>query len=401
MTKRYKILLGVLILILGALVFFEANQKDPLNWFPSYSNKDKIPLGTYVFFEELEKKAPNLEEINVPPFEFLKYGGIEQGTYFFVGNSLNFDKVEAEQLLSWVDKGNTLFIASDNISSTLLDTLNLKQKSRIRKNGLENFPQYALVNPRLKSDSLHTFKKDKGIMHFKEIDTFNQEVLGLVHIKDENLKEPKDFINFIEAPFGEGKILVHSSPEVFSNFFLLSNAEQYTYTQKVLSYLDMNDSHFYWDNHYSGGKTFNTSPLYILLNNRYLKWAYYFVLIGALIFVLFEGKRKQKSIPVRNRLKNKTYEYTQTIAGMYLERNDHTGIAHKMIDQFYLGLRQKYHINTQESNTNLINDIASKTDHSFEEVKELLDYLELQQHKTTISKEELKEINHKITNFKP
>ena len=119
MTKRYKILLGVLILILSTLVFFEANQKEPVNWFPSYSNKDKIPFGTYVFFQELEKKASNLEEINVPPFEFLKYGGIEPGTYFFIGNSLMFDKAEAEQLLSWVDKGNTLFLASNNISSSL------------------------------------------------------------------------------------------------------------------------------------------------------------------------------------------------------------------------------------------------------------------------------------------
>lgn len=401
MTKRYKILLGVLILILGALVFFEANQKDPVNWYPSYSNKDKIPLGTYVFFQELEKKTSNLEEINVPPFEFLKYGGIEPGTYFFIGNSLMFDKAEAEQLLSWVDKGNTLFLASNNISSSLLDTLKLSQKSRVRKNGLENFPQYNLVNPRLKSDSLHTFQKDKGIIHFNEIDTLNQSVLGLVHIKDENLKEPEDFINFIEAPFGEGKILIHSSPEVFSNFFLLSKEQQYRYTQKVLSYLDMNAAHFYWDNHYSGGKTFNTSPLYILLSNRYLKWAYYFVLIGVLLFVLFEGKRKQKSIPIRNPLKNKTYEYTQTIAGMYLERSDHTGIAHKMIDQFYLDLRQKYHINTQANNTNLISDIAHKTDHPYEDVKELMDYLQLQQQNTAISKEELKEINHKITNFKP
>lgn len=401
MTKRYKILLGVLILLLGALVFFEANQKDPVNWFPSYSNKDKIPLGTYVFFEELEKQAPNLEEINVPPFEFLKYGGIEQGTYFFIGHSLMFDKVEVQHLLNWVDKGNTLFVASNNISSTLLDTLKLSQKSRVRKNGLENFPQYNLVNPQLKSDSLYTFQKDKEIIHFNEIDTLQQEVLGLVHIKNENLKDPQDFINFIEAPFGKGKILIHSSPEVFSNFFLLSNEQQYKYTQKVLSYLDMNATHFYWDNHYSGGKTINTSPLYILLNNRYLKWAYYFVLIGTLIFVLFEGKRKQKSIPIRNPLKNKTYEYTQTIAGMYLERNDHTGIAHKMIDQFYLGLRQKYQINTQKSNTNLINDIAHKTNHSLEEVKELIEYLQLQQQKTMISKEDLKEINQKITNFKP
>lgn len=291
-------------------------------------------------------------------------------------------------------------MSSNNFSTTLLDTLKLNQKSRIRKNGLENFPQYQLANPKLTSDSLHTFQKDKEIIHFNEIDTLNQQVLGWVQIKDENIEDSKGFVNFIEAPFGEGKLLIHSSPEVFSNFFLLSNKKQYTYTQKVLSYLDLNKGNFYWDNHYSGGKTINTSPLYILLNNKYLKWSYYFVLIGAVLFVFFEGKRKQKSIPIRNPLKNKTYEYTQTIAGMYLERQDHTGIAHKMIDQFYQELRIKYHINTQSSNTNLINDIANKTNHSVEEVKELIDLLQLHQGKKMISKEELKEINTRITNFK-
>ena len=400
MSKRYKILLVILIALLGTLVFLEANQKDPVNWYPSYSNKDKIPLGTYAFFNELKKQAPQIEEVNVPPFEFLKYGDIKSGAYFFSGNFLMFDKAEAEQLLEWVNKGNTLFLSSNNFSTTLLDTLKLSQKSRIRKNGLENLPQYQLVNPKLELDSWHTFQKDKEIIHFNEIDTLNQQVLGLVQIKDEDLEETEESINFIEAPFGQGKIYIHSSPEVFSNFFLLSKEKQYAYTQNAISYLDLNEDNFYWDNHYSGGKTINTSPLYILLNNKYLKWAYYFILIGAVLFVFFEGKRKQQSIPVRDPLKNKTYEYTQTIAGMYLERKDHTGIAHKMIDQFYHELRLKYHINTQNSNSNLINDIANKTAHSTEEVKELIEFLQLQQHNKMISKEELKEINKRITNFK-
>ena len=57
MGRSYKIILGALLALLAMLIFLEANQKDPVNWYPSYSITDKIPQGTFVFYESLEKVA--------------------------------------------------------------------------------------------------------------------------------------------------------------------------------------------------------------------------------------------------------------------------------------------------------------------------------------------------------
>ena len=73
MSKRYKIMAGVLIAFLAVLILAEASQPEPINWFPGYGKQDKIPFGTYVFYEQLPEviDAERIEEVNIPPFEFL------------------------------------------------------------------------------------------------------------------------------------------------------------------------------------------------------------------------------------------------------------------------------------------------------------------------------------------
>src|SRR5699024_3525281 len=103
----------------------------------------------------------------------------------------------------------------------------------------------------------------------------------------------------------------------FSNFFMLTK-HNYAYAEKAMAYLNLKGKVCYDVSHDRAFTTYYTSPLYVFLGNKYLKWGYYFILIGAILFIIFEGKRKQKAIKVIPPLRNKTYDYTRTIAGMYL-----------------------------------------------------------------------------------
>jgi hypothetical protein len=106
----------------------------------------------------------------------------------------------------------------------------------------------------------------------------------------------------------------------------------------------------YWDKYYKSGKTFYTSSLYILLGNKALKWAYYFLLAGAVLFIIFQGKRKQRAVPVVTPLKNQTYEYSRTIADLYVEQKKYKALAEKKIEHFYDHIRRHYRIDTSEIN---------------------------------------------------
>ncbi len=395
MGRSYKIILGALLALLAMLIFLEANQKDPVNWYPSYSITDKIPQGTFVFYESLEKVA-KVEQVNIPPFEFLE-DTTTTGTYFFLNASVGIDAAELNKLLKWVEKGNTAVISASYISYPLLDTLKITNDQKIRKNGLENIPQYNFANKDLRSEKYYEFNRDHTLEYFDSLNGKQQKVLGFAKVKDDNSVQNDSLANFVESKFGEGRFLLHSSPQAFTNYFLL-DGENFEYAEKFLAYLDLQKT-IYWDNHYKNGKIIHTSPLYILLSNRYFKWAYYFVIIATILFIFFEGKRKQKSIPVVNPLRNQTYDYTRTIAGMYLDQKDYRTIAQKIRDQFFIFLQKEFKINVKEQK-NYRQLIEQQTKISSEEIDLLFDQIKALEVKPSVTKKDIEALNRLIIQFK-
>ena len=395
MGRSYKIILGALLALLAMLIFLEANQKDPVNWYPSYSITDKIPQGTFVFYESLEKVA-KVEQVNIPPFEFLE-DTTTTGTYFFLNASVGIDAAELNKLLKWVEKGNTAVISASYISYPLLDTLKITNDQKIRKNGLENIPQYNFANKDLRREKYYEFNRDHTLEYFDSLNGKQQKVLGIAKVKDDNSVQNDSLANFVESKFGEGRFLLHSSPQAFTNYFLLEG-ENFEYAEKFLAYLDLQET-IYWDNHYKNGKIIHTSPLYILLSNRYFKWAYYFVIIATILFIFFEGKRKQKSIPVVDPLRNQTYDYTRTIAGMYLDQKDYRTIAQKIRDQFFIFLQKEFKINVKEQK-NYRQLIEQQTKISSEEIDLLFDQIKALEVKPSVTKKDIEALNRLIIQFK-
>lgn len=399
MTKLQKILFfGFLLAILG-MVYLEATKKHPVSWFPSYHKADKIPMGTYVLYNLLEDKFSNqISATNSSPYEKLQDTTLK-GTYLFINNEIDFDKTETEKLLDWTSKGNTLFISSNYLNTKFLDTLLLKKKTAFLNNKPDTQVLLNLVNPKLASSKPFHIKRDIDIKYFSKIDTLNHTVLGISQVYKDTLEITKPLVNFIKIPVKKGTIFLHTQPEIFINYFLLENDENIEHTQAVLSCINTNQPIF-WDTHYKTGKPIQTSPLYILLNNKYLKWSYYLTLIGALIFVLFEGKRKQRSIPIIKPLTNKTYQYTQTIAGMYLDKKQHHQIALKQIDLFFEYLRFHLRIPTEIINTRFLIKVAARSGNSLENTKELFNFIEKIQKQKNTNPEELIQLNKLITTFK-
>ncbi|SHI56227.1 protein of unknown function [Mesonia phycicola] len=394
MEKSYKITLTILLVLLAGLVFLEANQREPINWFKSYSQREKIPYGTYVFYESLKEKF-EVKDVNIPPFEFLK-DSTKNGTYFFLNYNVSLDKAEVSKLLKWVARGNTAVISSNYISASLLDTLKLTNKEKISKNKIVNIPLYNFTNPSLQNENFYEFNRDQPLIYFDSLNN-HQKVLGIGKIKEDTTPPKDSLVNFVENKYKKGKFLLHTSPQTFTNFFLLTD-NNYKYAEKFLAYLDSDDP-IYWDNHYKRGKSIFTSPLYIILNNKYLKWAYYFVLIAAILFILFEGKRKQKSIKVIEPLKNQTYDYTRTIAGMYLDSKDYRGIANKMIDHFIILINKKLKVDILKQK-NKVELLQQQTENSTEEIEKLFSKIKEIQIKTAVKKKDLEELNRLIIQFK-
>ena len=140
--------------------------------------------------------------------------------------------------------------------------------------------------------------------------------------------------------------------------------------------------------------------MYIFLNTKELKWAYYTALIGVLIYIVFEGKRKQRAVPVVIPLKNQTLAFTRTISDMYFEKSDQKAISEHKINYFLDQLRSNFFISAITFDDTFYTSLAGKSGQSFESVKKLFTYIKHLKNRSQITDTELIELNTLIQKFK-
>lgn len=394
MDRKTKIYAVVFVLFIFGYIYLESTKKQPINWFPSYAAKHKIPFGTFVLKEELSTLFPlnTIETVDISPYVYLQ-DTTRVGTYFFVDDALSFGDAEFERLLKFVERGNDVFISTHEIN---MDTLNIKTERLISEN-LDEKVFFKQLNTAFNS---REFSFDRYFVNnvFTEIDTLKTTPLGITGYVDTNEERTEEGVNFVKYSLGKGTLYLHTFPEVFTNYAIL-NSSNHQHTANILSYL-RDDIPILWDAYYKTGKSRITSPLQYLLGSKHLKWAYYMALIGVLFFVVFEGKRKQRSIPIITPLKNQTLAFTRTIANMYFEKQTHKNIAEHKISYLLAFIRAKLHISTTNIDALFYENVALRSGSPLTEVEKLFKLCDEIHLKNEITSEDLIRLNKMIEKFK-
>ena len=392
LDKRSKKVLWIFGIALLAIIVTELVRPQPIDWRSSYTSFDKIPLGSYILYEESPALfSNNMEKVLEDPYVFLSRKNQENNSaYFFINDRIYFDKRQSEKILEYVEKGNTVFISSRKITGDLTDSLKVGGVTSNTILEEELIPQFFSTS--LKQDSLHAFKKAVYKSYFTQIDTLNTKALGYVNSE----KEKKKDLNYISVQYGKGQFLLHSLPEAFSNYYMLKKNNQYA--ANVLSYI--NADVIYWDEYLKTGRKVVSSPMRFVLNQAPLKWAYYVMIGSLLIFILFKGKREQRIIPVRKPLENTSVEFTKTIGDLYFQHKDYSNIIAKKITYFMESIRSKYFLDTSNISEDFITKLAVKSSNTEDDTRKLLELIKHLKDKSTHTEEDLLNLNKKIEAFR-
>ena len=394
MDKKTSIYIGAFLVLIFGYIYLESVKKQPVNWFPSYVSKHKVPYGTFIVREEMPKLFPDviIKNIKIPPYIYLE-DTTRVGTYFFADEAMNFGDAEFLRLMKFVERGNDVFISTHGMN---LDTLNFETERLVSKNFNEK-SFFKFYNTAFKGRE-YTFDRAFVNQVFTKIDTLHTTVLGITGYVNSNNERTEEGVNFVKYTYGKGNFYLHTFPEVFTNYSMLK-ASNHQHTANVLSYL-RDDLPILWDSYYKTGKSKITSPMHYLLSSKYLKWAYYSALIGVLFFVIFEGKRTQRSIQILTPLKNQTLAFTRTIANMYFEKKEHKNIAEHKITYLLEFIRTKLHIPTTTIDATFYEYVASRSGNSYDSVEKLFKFCEHIHIKNQITNEELIRLNTLIEKFK-
>ncbi|RYY50916.1 MAG: hypothetical protein EOO06_02350 [Chitinophagaceae bacterium] len=359
----------------------------------TYSYKDTKPFGGYVAHSLVKELYPQkILNINKKSFSDFRAQTYIDSFSLYVSISKRFycSKADAESLIEFVNEGNTVFISAGIIDSILLDKVYCEQANTDWVN--------RMIEQRYSPGSLSANDSFKYfyhpfINHFSVVDSVSGKELGWNEAGKPNL-----VVLFV----GRGRLYLQCDPRAYSNYFLLTDNNS-NYLAQTLQYLSGNPGNLFWDDHYNrknyredGG---GNSALAILFKHPELTMAFWILIIMALLFILFNGKRKQRIIPIIKPVENTSVAFTQAIAGLYMAEKNNKTIADKMITYFNEHIRNRYFLNVHSAGKDFAQTLSKKAGLSFESVQALYNTIGQVQLSEEVSDFELLSLNEQIQQF--
>jgi hypothetical protein len=401
--SRIRLWIGFLAFVIAALLYLFWPGEKGLNWYENYRPDSKQPYGTHLLFASLkiqEGKDRFLEvkDSLAPALE--KWAGTP-ANYIYVGDAMWIDSLDEAMLLDFTSKGNTLFLSlkypPDNLIELALPPGCLKVAEEVVADDLEElydeeeiFAEEDYLTGDLSGEegpvsiSLHREGWEKTVLKLEYYSRKGPEPYDWSHVPEEmldclgaeaalgNLDE--EWVNFIRIPYGEGQIILHTTPLAFSNFYL-KQEKGWDYAGKALSFL--NEGPILWDRYsdYESAARRNwgrrsprntrtlqsEGPLEYLLSQPSLAWAWYVSLGLALSYLIFRAKRKQRIIPILESNTNTSLEFIATIGQLYFQQHNHRKLAVQKWRLFLSYIRERYHITTRELDDAFIKKLAERS----------------------------------------
>ncbi|MCZ4223806.1 DUF4350 domain-containing protein [Pedobacter rhodius] len=348
MIKGYKIYFAIGIILILIYLIAQYNKPTPTDWSPTYAKKDKIPYGTFIFYNRIKDILPKatIRTSNSAIYNTIKDKGYSNSTYVIIAPQIKIEKADLEQLKKYITAGNDVFIASYDLGDFAEKALKLNISTSFSQNGSSlNF-----TNPKLKTVVNYGFEKGIGNQYFSKMDTAKAIVLGI----DANSKP-----NYIKYNYGKGSLYLIAGPGFYSNFNLLDKygAE---YAAKTLSYFQDTKTLIY-DEYFTIPKTGETDLLRVFFKHPELKYAYYLCIFSLLLFVFFDIKRRQRIIPIADPYTNTSVEFAHVVGSIYYHKRNNLDIAQKTINYLLEHLRSKYYLKTNDIQIDFAETLQLKT----------------------------------------
>jgi hypothetical protein len=356
---------NILFIIIGLVIIFVVVtllQPKTLDWTPTYNTKDKIPLGLYVFDKEVDSFFSTYVERNKDPLKdyFYVVDGEPMDWYgynlLYINEILRWDDGIIQDVCRFVHEGNSAFISASALPQTLKDSLGFSTQSILFD------PIYAaLLDQEITvviTDSCFADLKvshPKGLTgsYFTTFDTIKTVELG--HVKTVDYSAT----NFIKIYHGAGVFYIQLDPAVFTNYFLLTK-DYHRYAEHALSHIPPNYD-IIWSLNNQTSKVISESPFRFIKSQPPLYFAFILLIVGILMFVIFNIRRTQRIIKIIPKPVNSTVDFARTIGNLYFQKGSIRDIMDKKIIYLLERIRSEYHLSTEKLDDHFVQALHVRT----------------------------------------
>ncbi|HMR17869.1 MAG TPA: DUF4350 domain-containing protein [Sphingobacterium sp.] len=395
MKRNVIVWIVLLFCVVVGIAIIDAGVTRPINWQKTYNIRDKIPFGTFVLHEELPdimgpgRQYRDFGDTFYEEIERLDSAENYGAALIEIDSYMGFGEEELDKVLHYVTQGGEVFLSAMYYNPNLLDTLGIQ----IEAIDYQRFqPTPNRITYTLGEDTTR-IKLDKNEEYyiFSKLDPKTCTVLGHLHSRGRALP------NFVRIAVGKGYIYLHCLPEIFTNYHILEK-DRYRYVTQALNVI-RNKEVLFSDLYYTWEQP--RTPLRVILAKPGLAQAWYLLLVGLLLLLVFKSKREQRAVKVVRPEANMSKEFAQTIGNMYYENGHPANIIHKKIDYFLFAIRSLYHLDTMELlDEKFIRQLALKTGIETEETRQFMQLLEHYRKTKNHHIDDVKLVNNYIEDYK-
>ncbi len=341
-------------------------SKYEYEWNLGLHPEGQQPYDLGIFYDLLEASSDSFGE-NLSPLVENSLGSGENSVYFYAGGSAYHDSTDRFYLKKFMEEGGTVCIITSNYYSSILnDFMSLNYNSRVINDSLF---EVKFING---SGETYPFRYEYlGKPSITGLPVFPEEIFRVDSALEFDYRFISGFqttFNALEIRYGKGKLLYHINPIFFTNKFMVDSVG-FAHAKEFMGHVE--GKKIIYDKFapfYPNRKESQTSPLKFLFESKSLTLAWYGVLAGIILFLVFRGKRKQREIPLTPLIKNTSIEYARALGTLYHDKKKAEYLAEEIMLQFHAYNRRRYHIHPGKPGKSNAKELSAKSGVSEEKI---------------------------------
>ena len=401
--KKYIAYIVLLLLLFRLLYWMNKDIPVQHTWTPTYNTNDKQPFGTYaldrLLKESWEKGYKNSYQSIM---ELSKEKGLKDINLLIITKTFDTYEEELDLLLNYIEQGGNVLIAAERFPIDWDDTLNSFTQYYYKQSfNLDLTAKQTKDSVRFYTDALsrETYLVPTSMISYCFVsgDAPNDQSVHPDSTMYEVAKANNDYVIMRRYPIGKGNLILSCTPLLFTNYGILNDSVN-DFTKHSLAYLQ--DKPLIRTEYYGVGSQGGSeqSPFRYLLSQRPLRWALYVAFFTIVLFMVFTAKRKQKVIPLIEPPANKLLAFVNSIAALYIRKNDNADLIEKKYIYWSEELKRKYGIDciNETHNEDFFQRFSLKTGQPLDEVKLLFGRLDVIGGHTDLSDEDMMDLITKM-----
>lgn len=389
--------------LFAALLLRPYFKEQKLSWHQSYWSHSDQPYGTKVF-KELLKESLGAERW----VEFKGYfpdsllHGEEPANYIYLHSSWHLDSLKNQQLLDFLANGNRAFLLVKSPPKYWMERLLSREWGEEMELPLAREIWDSIAQVKLFPTSANDDTLSVRLEYHHRGQPALTSFYGLVlQPEDEGFRTlgtlQDSLCNFFALEFeGGGQMFVHSTPLIFTNFFLRERGA-FAYADRVAGLFT--SGKVLWDDTIgfpnSGEmprarrRLGKDAALKYILSQPALAWAWYLILGAGLLFLLFRARREQRPIPLQEPPRNLSLEFVEVTSRLHLSQGDHRYLLDRNMQLFLSGVHRRYGLSTRELDEAFVQQLARRSGVAQKLISALLSKWAALKEAPRISREEL------------